>query len=277
MPLVEEKFDQHKIDSLKRYLLRERENNRIKDFEIIVDSFKVVSRTNNIEEFEDYEQEIKENTRNLSILIFDGPETPRNTRYSFSLGDAISRNSQPANGLGEIDQVIAQKLEEHERVHELNRLKEQLSATKEQLTEAEEYAYSLEKRIKSMEEKRYTQAVSLGEVASVVLKSLVRQHASKIPGGQALAGLLGADDVDTSTTPSIPLANESSVSFEKKSDTEPITEETRNRLSLIGQMQERFTESQMIAVFSIIDCMAADPSKITEVLTLLHLQPTTGE
>lgn len=274
MPLIEEKFDQHKIDSLKRYLQRETEKGRAKNFEIIVDGFKVVSRTENVEEFEDYENEIKGSTRNLSILIFDGPGTNRNTRYSFILqGEPTARSSQAGNGLGEIDQVIAQKLEEREREHELSRLKEQLSATKTQLAEAEEYADSLQKRIKEMEEKRYVQAVSIGEVASVVLKTLVKQHAARIPGGQALAGLLGADVPEELPTAALP-APEGSASFEKQPVTEPMDELTRNRLSLIEQMQQRFNEQQMIAVFSILDCLAAAPDKIDLVLVQLGLQAT---
>lgn len=274
MPLIEEKFDQHKIDSLKRYLQRETDKARPKDFEIIVDGFKVVSRTDNIEEFEDYEQEIKGNSRNVSILVFDGPGTNRNTRYSFTLqGETASRNQQPASGLGEIDQVIAQKLEEREREHELTSLKEQLKNAKEQLAESEDYAETLQKRIKEMEEKRYTQAVSLGEVASVVLKTLVKQHAARIPGGQALAGLLGADIEDTPAVAAPPPA-ETTASFEKQPDAAPLDEQTRNRLSLIEQMQARFNEQQMIAVFSIIDALAAAPDKIDQALAFLGLQTT---
>lgn len=272
MPLIEEKFDQHRIDILKRHLQREQEKGRAKDFEILVDGFRVVSRTDNLEEFEDYEQEIKDTTHNVSILIYDGPGTNRNTRYSFSLqGEPVKRTNQPVNGLGEIDQVIAQKLEEREQEHERNRLKEQLKATKDQLSESEEYAESLEKRIKDMEERRYTQAVSLGEVASVVLKTLVKEHAARIPGGQALAGLLGADIEDVSSAIVQP-ANEATASFERQPVADALSEETRNRLSLIAQMQERFNEQQMIAVFSIIDHLAIAPDKIAAVLSMLNME-----
>jgi hypothetical protein len=276
MPLIEEKFDQHRIDILKRHLQREKEKGRTKDFEILVDGFKVVSRTDDLNEFEDYEQEVKDDTRNVSILIYDGTSTNRNTRYSFSLqrGPATDRGNQPLNGLGEVEQVIAQKLEEREQEHERTRLKEQLTATKEQLAEAEEYAETLEKRIKEMEDKRYTQAVSLGEVASVVLKTLVKEHAARIPGGQALAGLLGADIEETTPAIAQP-ATEGAASFERQPVTEELTEETRNRLSLIAQMQQRFNEQQMIAVFSIIDHLAVSPDKIGQVITMLGLEATT--
>ena len=270
MPLITEKFSQHKVDLIKRYLQREIEKGRPKEFEIIVDDFKVVSRTSDLEEFEDYEQEISQDSRNLTIVVYGNANANRNTRYSFTLqGEPVAAKASPANGLGEIDQVIAQKLAEKDKEHQFTQLKEKLSSTQQQLTEAEEYAEGLQKRIRDMEEKRYTNAVSLGEVASVVLKTLVKEHAARIPGGQALAGLLGAD-VAEETPPATPAAN-ATVSFEPQAPA--IDEQTQNRISLIEQMQARFNEQQMIAVFSILDALVAQPDKIEAVLIQLELQP----
>jgi len=279
MPLIEEKFDQHKIDSLKRYLLREAEKGRKKDFEIMVDGFRVVSRTDGVEEFDDYEQEIKDTTRNVSILIFDGPNTNRNTRYSFSLRGEPVVSSPSLNGLGEIDQVIASKLEEREREHTLQRLQEKLKDTQEQLEEAEEYAQTLEQRIKDMEDKRFTNSISLGELATAVVKNVIRQHAEKIPGGQTLAGLLGADLPEQLNAPT-PSAEPATAHFEKNIEMagHELSEETQNRLSLIAQMQERFNEQQMVAVFAILDHLAAVPDKIMPIVNFLGIagQPTSA-
>ncbi|MFB6453801.1 hypothetical protein ACE38W_00915 [Chitinophaga sp. Hz27] len=270
--LITEKFEQRKVDVIKRYLQREAEKGRPKEFEIMVDGFKVVPRTDNMDEFEEYEQEITENSRNLSILVYINPNANRNTRHSFSLnGDSSTPVTTPANGLGEIDQLIAQKLDEREKEYELNRLKEQLVVTKTQLTEAEEYADILQKRIKEMEDKRYAHAVSLGEVASVVLKTLVKQHVSRIPGGQVLAGLLGTDLAEDNAIPA-PAEVPTPVTFEKASESVMLDEETKNRLSLISEMQGRFNEQQMIAVFSIMDSLVASPEKIDSVMPFLGLQ-----
>ena len=274
MPLHDLKFDQHKIDSLKRYLQREAEKGRKKDYEIMIDGFRVVSRTDDISEFDDYEQEIKGDTRNISILIFDGPGTNRNTRYSFSLqGDTSNRSNGSLNGLGDIEQVITDKLAEREKEYEVQRLKEQLKDTKSQLTEAEEYAETLERRIKEMEAQRFTNTVSIGEVAGLVLKSLVKQNIARIPGGQALAGLLGAEQPAELPQPTEPASGQ--VSFEKQPDSPVMDDQTRNRLSLIEQMQERFNEQQMIGVFSILDLLTAAPDKINMVLAQLS-EPDTS-
>ena len=144
MPVIEERYEQNKIDSLKRYLKREAEKGRTRDYEIIVDGFKVVSRTDDVEEFDDYEEEIKDNTRNISILIYDGAGTNRNTRYSFSLNqdNASPIPAKPMNGiggLGEIDEIIQQKLEEKDRDYKISSLEKELEDTQQKLAEAEEY------------------------------------------------------------------------------------------------------------------------------------------
>jgi hypothetical protein len=252
MPHYEEKFDRRRIESIKRYLQREADKGREKDFEIIIDGFKVVSRTNNIDEFDDYEQELREDSRHISFLVYDGPDTNRNNRYTFMMGTNPTTAQPPVATLGEIDQVVAQKIEEKEREHELQHLKEKLSSTKEQLEEAEEYAQQLEKQIEDMKQKRYANAVSLGELATVVVKTLVRENAAKIPGGQALAGWLGADVSEAATAQQ--LTDQPTATYQPKQETSgDLPEETRNRLSLIEQMQQKFSEQQMIAVFTVLN------------------------
>ena len=165
MPLIEEKFDQSRIDSIKRYLQREAEKGRTKDYEIIVDGFKVVSRTDNLDEFEDYEAEIKNSTRNVSILVFDGQSTNRNTRYSFLLqGEPNTAQPKPLNGLGEIDQIIQEKLDAKDKEYELKQLREKLQETETALQESEEYNEQLEKAIAELKSKNTLESKNMGEV-----------------------------------------------------------------------------------------------------------------
>jgi hypothetical protein len=101
----------------------------------------------------------------------------------------------------------------------------------------------------------------------IPFQSLVKHNIARIPGGQALAGLLGADQPAELSQPTEPASDQ--VSFEKQPDSPVMDEQTRNRLSLIEQMQERFNEQQMIGVFSILDILTAAPDKIDLVLAQL--------
>ena len=97
---------------------KEQAKERSKDYEIIIDGFKIVSRTNDATEFDDYEPELNENTKNISVLIFDGAKTNRNTKYSFALGDDLPKKEKP-KALGEIDLIIQEKLDAKDKEYEL--------------------------------------------------------------------------------------------------------------------------------------------------------------
>lgn len=270
MPLIEEKFDQGRIDSIKRYLQREAGKGKAKDFEIIIDGIKVVSRTNDTDEFDEYEEELRDTSRSISFLVYDGAGSNRNTRYAFYLKEGPPL--QAANGLDGIDSLVTQRLEEREREHELQRVREKLEATREQLKEAEEFAEELQQENEQLKTKRLADTLSLGELVGSAFKGLLRQNASKNPAIQALAGFLGVEAPEDQL-PAVPPAMDVAASFEKQDGKTELSEDMRNRLALIAQMQERFNEQQMIAVFTILDALAGNPEKIEVVLQCLGLQP----
>lgn len=265
MPFIEEKFDQHKVDSLKRYLEREGEKNRPRDYEIVVDGFKVVSRTGNLAEFEDYEQEIKPGTRNITIVIFDGLNTPRNTKYSFLLQQEQAVN-KGLNGTEDLGTIIQEKLDARDREHETARLKEKLAETEQQLVEAEEYSEILEKKVKDLETGEHRKMVGLGDVAGLMLNGWLKQNPqliAKIPGGATLSGLLDMPG----PTPA-PVSEETTASFEKKNQ----SQNEQGWTTFRNQMQSGFKEEQVNTVFSIVCKLSEQPEHISTVAQLLNLK-----
>ncbi|NLR82259.1 hypothetical protein [Chitinophaga eiseniae] len=264
MPIVEEKYDQSRIDSLRRSLQREADKGKPRDYEIIVDGFKVVPRTNVLDEFDDYEQEIRDTTRNVSFLLYDGPATNRNTRYSFSMQQGKAHQPEQAATLGEIDQIVAQKLTERERDYELARLREQLQQSQGQLQESEEYAEQLQERITQLEAEQKGKMLKLGDLGASVLMGILRNNAKNLPGGEALAGLLGASDATAGTEPP---TQEGAASYSR---TETIDEQTRGRIALLQQMQERLDEPQLIGVLTVVEHLCEHPQHIATVVELLQ-------
>ncbi len=280
MPLVNEKFDQNKIDGLKRYLQREAVKQRARDYEIIVDGFKVVSRTDDVEEFEDYEQEIKDTTRNISILVYDGPKTSRNTKYSFSLSadrDRDGNSDKPTNGLGEIDQIIQQRIDEKEKDNELKNVKEKLAETLSQLEEAEEYGELLEKRLEEQEAKKFTIGnVNLVEFASAALAGVFKQHAHKIPMvGTQLSGFLnapipnGAPGHDTGAQSS---EQEGEATFKEHMDEPPqLTVDQLRYVSNLLKMEQAFNPEQLLIMTGVINKLVEKPAHLITVAELLNV------
>ncbi|QHS60830.1 hypothetical protein [Chitinophaga agri] len=263
MPIVEECYEQSRIDSLRRSLQREADKGRPRDYEIIVDGFKVVPRTNDLSEFDDYEQEIRTNTRNVSFLLYDGPGTNRNTRYSFSFHHNQQSVEQPAT-LGEIDQIVAQRLSERDRDYELSRLRDKLQETVGQLEEAEEYASTLQNRITELELASKGKMMKWGDLGASILMGVLRNHAHKLP--QSLSGLLDMEDAPKIAEGNRTASEEGQASYSK---TEELDEHTRSRLALLEQMQQQLNEQQIIGVLNIIGYLMEHPAQIPTIIALL--------
>ncbi|MFI5195709.1 MAG: hypothetical protein ACHQD8_01345 [Chitinophagales bacterium] len=283
MPFIEEKFDQDRIDSIRRFLHREADKGRKRDFEIFVNGFKVISRTNDVTEFDDYEQEIKGDTQSISILVYDGPSTNRNTKYHLLLhgepgigktldgiGIGLRTGSSSQGALG---QIIQEKLDAKEREHELTQLKEKLADTQKQLEESEEYTDLLQQQIKDLESGQLKKMIGVGDIAGYVLSGFLKQHPQiikQIPiAGETLAGLLNAPLPEQNN----PVESSETATFEKK-QTAPAAEDQEERqwVQYRHQLQHCFNEQQVSIIFAIVDKLSHEPGQIDIVAQLLNIK-----
>ncbi len=275
MPVTNDNYDQLKIDKLKHYLETQAERGGAKPFEIFVDNLKVVSKTEDPKEFEGYEFYMNEDTEKVRILIYNSNLSPRNDQYNF----LVQRNrvEKTLNGLGEIENIVQEKLAARDREHEMNRIREELEAIKVELGETEEYAEKLEKEIEYLKENKFKLGnINIGELASVAVEGMIRrnpQFLTSLPGGEALAGIIEQDTKDQqSKTLQQPDAPESNVCFQKKEPSEPQFTDTEIRqLAFLGQLQEGFDQKQMEVFNIILGRLAAEPSKLQQVATLLKI------
>src|SRR5262245_2837430 len=140
MPVSNDKYDQLKIDKLKHFLQEMAAKGQARPFEIFVDNLKVVPKTEDPKDFDNYEYYMNEDTEKVRILIYNSASTPRNDQYCFHIENR--KTDKPLGGLGEIENIIQEKLSARDREHEMTRLQNELEETKKQLEEAEEYAES---------------------------------------------------------------------------------------------------------------------------------------
>ncbi len=284
MPLIEERYDQHKIDSLKRYLQREVEKGRARDYEIIVDGFKVVSRTNDVSEFDDYEQEIRDTTRSLSILIYDGDKTNRNTKYSFSLNQDNIIPAQPQNSLGslaDIDQMIQQKMDDKDKDFQITTLTAKLAETEEKLEEAEEYQEQLKAELEHIKANRFQMKdVNLLEVGAELLKFTINKSAKKSPFAAQISGILGAlSEMDQQ--PALPPKTESEpeceVTVEEQPNSQPeLSPMQLHILNSIQRMEKILTPEQLPIMNQVIIKLLENPAQLIPVAELLNVKIENG-
>src|ERR1035437_2591098 len=220
MPYIKEQYSERKIENLYNFLQSAKEQGDPEDFEIFVDAFKVVKRTNDLTRFESYTNFIQPETKELTIIIYDGT-SPRNTKHVFTIKED---NKNGLSGV-DVDTRIEEKLRVEKERWETDLLKKENEKLKTELAEAEAYIDELEEDAEKAKDKKFRLGdVNVGEFASVVLEGIVRrnpQMLAKLPGGEALAGVIVQDNQDrekalTEKTP------EPEVSFKKKtSSTEP--------------------------------------------------------
>ncbi|MBN8865854.1 MAG: hypothetical protein J0H92_20945 [Sphingobacteriales bacterium] len=261
MPVTTEKYDQLKIDKLKHLLTELAAKGQARPFEIFVDGLKVVTKTEDVKEFENYEYYINEDTEKIRILIYYSLTSPRNDQYCYYIQH--SRQTKPLNGLGDLDGIIQEKLEARDREHEARLIKQELEQTKKQLEEAEEYAEELERQLEQARDNKHKLGkLDLVELGSAVLERMAVKNAGALEK-MGLAGLVTPPAVD-------PGIEQPAASYEKQAP-----EEKSDRtayVALLEQLDAVFDETQLEMVMQVIRQFAEEPSHLQTVAQLLNIE-----
>lgn len=272
MPYIEEVYSPDKMDNLLQYLQCSKEQGEPEDFEIFVDTFKVVKRTNDINRFENYSNYIRPQTKSISVLIYDGA-SPRNTKHTFILKD----DKQALSGV-DIDNRINEKISTEKEKWEGDLLKKEYEKLKVDLEDAENQIDELEAKLAlATGNKPRLNEMGLVEVASVLLEGFVRrnpQMLARLPGGEALAGAFMEDNEEkTKQLNAAPVAD-TKVSFKMEGEEtkETLSEEDKTSLEFIKQLNATFNREQMTQVFLILDVFAKHPDRIDKTVQYLSEQ-----
>jgi len=268
MPVSNEPYDQLKIERLKHYLEDMASKGEAKPFEIFVDNLKVVSKTEDPKHFESFEYYMNEDTQKIRILIYNSAAGNRNDQYCFML---TSAKQQHGPGLGEIDNIIKEKLAERDREHETARLKEELEKTKLQLEEAEEYSEQLREQLEA--QKASGGKMHWGDLASYALEGIVRRNPQilqKLPYGEVLAGIIEQDNEEKKQLTGTP-PQESTASFSKTNNQPALSQEQLQYVTTLQQLESAFDQSQLDTVMGVLQHFIQQPATLKTVAELLNI------
>jgi hypothetical protein len=276
MAITSETYDQLKIDKLKLYLQTQADRNAARYYEIYVDNLKAVHKTSDIQEFDSYEDYMTEDTDRIRILVYStNSQSPRNDQYVYRMKKQEEQKTvvqqQSLSGI-EIENRMEEKLQTHRERWEHEALVKELEQTKQQLKESEEYAEKLVAELAVYRSKKmHWGNVNLGEFASVVVEGIVRrnpQMVAKLPGGEALAGIIEDDNRERASTTPTP---ETEVSFKKKSDTPELSEEEKGYLNFMRGIAESFDDEEIIILTQVITKLEEDTTQLKPVAELLNI------
>jgi hypothetical protein len=279
MAITSETYDQLKIDKLKLYLQTQADRSAARYYEIYVDNLKAVHKTNDIQEFDSYEDYMTEDTERIRILVYStNSVSPRNDQYVYRMKKQEEQKQiVQAQGLSgvEIEHRMEEKLQTHRERWEHEALVKELEQTRQQLREAEEYAEKLVVELQEYRSKKlHWGNVNLGELASVVVEGIVRrnpQMLTKLPGGEALAGIIEQDNKERGT---VNPTQETEVSFKKKSDTADLSEEEKGYLNFMRGIAESFDDEEIVILTQVITKLEEDTTQLKPVAELLNINVT---
>lgn len=264
MPITHDNYDQLKIDKLKHYLEDMTAKGHAKPYEIFVDSLKVVPKSEDPKDFDNYEYYMNDDTEKIRIVIYNSNLSPRNDQYCFYVKQ--HKQEKGLNGLGDIEGIIQEKLTARDREHEVKRMQEELEETKKKLEEADEYIEELEEKLElASNDKHKLKNIDLVELGSAVLGRLAEKNADVLSG-------LGLGGIGSKEQKQLEAAQpQGEASFQKKtSEGVELSEEDQQYIATLKQLQGRFNEQQMVAVIGILNQLMADPSQVEPVAELLN-------
>jgi hypothetical protein len=287
MPIQFDNFDQNKIDRLKNHLNVMAEKNKAKFFEIFVDNLKAVPKTDEISDFEAYEDYINVDTEQVKIVIYNTALSPRNDQYVFLLK---AKNREDAlnlglNGIGtpiqkfsktSISEWRENKAIKSEQEIEIQFLKKENSRLARLIEEKDECILQLEQLVeKTKKGNNFLSGYHIGDILGVAVEGLVSRNKGKLANIPILAGLAGLNKRETEPSTEKKEAD-AEVNFQKMEEstnaTTSLSEEDAHDLELIKEIQSKFSEDEFGTILEILDEFAVDKELIEVTLSSLKNQ-----
>jgi hypothetical protein len=256
-----EEYNPQKIEIVKRLLEKQAEKGSPMAYEIYVDNFKVVMKTTDIADFDNYEDLMNKETKYIRINVYNSPtDSIGHTKYVFEMPEP--KTNTPAvpteKGLGEVEvnNRIKETIGVERERWDKEQLTKELNATKLALQEAEEYIDDLQSQIEKTRVKpNHMGKFDLGLLAGAALEGVMRKNPhwfTKLPMLDGLAGAIekeGENGTQTNTA-----TEETEVNLKKKSDDKvALTENEQRCLNFGKQVAELFDDNEIALLIKIIN------------------------
>ncbi len=271
-----------------------------KFYKIFVDDSPAVPKTANPEEFDNYEDFLTPDSRNVSVVIYCSAHSNRNDKYHYSLTASTDEEALQEGLAGLPDKPYntdeLRELKEKRQLHliesaEIKKLQQQLeesNAAKNGLqTTISEKDKELDRLFKALElaeaSSNTIHGLNVGRVLADAGEALLRKNTSviaKIPGLEGIASAIDEDTIKKyGTKPEEPKQEESTgeVNFKKKGQANSeagtnLSEQEKEFLRIFSHLQKHFTREEMEQILEILDALSGNKKNINITLDLLKVK-----
>ncbi|MGZ4065030.1 MAG: hypothetical protein ACXVP0_18780 [Bacteroidia bacterium] len=282
MPIQFHTFDQQKIDRHKNHLDAMAANGKPQAYEVYVDALKVIPKTEDPAEFENYEDYMTPGTDTIKIVIYGSSQSPRNEKYVYSLKaktpeealdmglSGIAFKSFTTKELALLKQDKDRKTLEQQEIEHLN---SEIGELKAELAEKQQYVETLETAVEQAKANgNKIGGAHIGDILSVALEGILRRNThiiAQIPALNGIADIINKDNA----SPMAAQQPDAEASFQRKAPAESapaLTVQEKEFLALYHEIQRHFTQEEFAQVIELIEELTRDKSKIAPALELLR-------
>lgn len=272
-----ERYSAEKIDKLHDYLKRYHQLNQPIDYEILVDGFRAVRRTNDPEAFYNFDMFVTANTDHIEIVFYQG-NSNNTERFLYVLTDTpitrLPSEDQNLSGLeiqNKIQDGISKERERWEAeklMDKYNQLEKDNSDYENWIKELEDDKHNLEDELARLKAGANPLNSLLGEIGSSFVTGMIKKNPGilkALPLGEALSGILNDQEEKQPES-----AGHEESTVEIKAKNEDLSTEDKEAMVFIRGLQQVFSQEEFMKVMQVIDGLASDRSRIEVVLQLLN-------
>jgi hypothetical protein len=271
-----EKYDVAKIEQLKMFLEQNTERGKPRYYEIFVDNLRVIEKTNDVAEFDNFQNFMNEDTSLIKILLYSSNgESPKNDKFIYRVKEEDSKSKEQGLSGVEVTERIQTALQMEKEKWDNNLTKKELEEAEERIEELEKYSEQLEAKIIELKQNQNKLGgIHLGEIAGVALEALLRNNTqllSKYPLTKGLAGVIEQDNKQKTNFESNSTGSstaDSEVSFSEVNETNEAEKELSKMLREI--MLAFSGEGEFSNVMTILTEMAGNKPLIQSTLQFIQ-------
>ena len=273
-------YNDVKLSQFKMWLHDMVDKGEGKFIEVLVDDVKVVPRTNKIESLDDHKVYLDENTQSVKVFVYNTENSNRYTQFTFliekrkPIETSMQIQTQGLSGIeleNKINDRVTQTLAQERESWQTDLLRRDFDTCKKDLADAEEYIEDLEKQLTQFKSKKlHWGEVNLGDVASVIVEGMVKRNphwVAKLPGGDALAGLIAKEATETTAE-----VIENEVVIKKKTPADDMSAEMKAQLGFLKQLESHFNQEQLDKIMLILQAFVEEPKHVDTVFDLLEIK-----
>ncbi|MEM6271424.1 MAG: hypothetical protein AAF998_18455 [Bacteroidota bacterium] len=280
--LFERPFSNHEMDRIERKLNADLERDEPTDYEVRIDGLLVIERTDDPTLFGSVTDHISlGSTQEVEITLYKG-KSQHNDKHTLF----IERNKPQGEKAQSLEGFSSQLRSEFEKQRQYDRLEWDHKALQEKYQklssehdELKEYSDQLEKDLEVFKGKKLHMGnINLGELGGIFLEGFIRRNPqilARLPGGQALAGIIEEDnDIQAAQMQqqfAQPVQPQAEVSFSAADEPNgpAISPEDQPYLDLLKRIQSAFSQQDFIQVMMILDNFMEQPELIPIVQDLI--------